>query len=178
MISTLKNYDKRKAKYNILIKKQEKYMKNISILRFFIFVLGLVILIRAYILRSYLLFSLVLLSTIVLICYYGYLYKSIENKKKYVAILIEVNETSIKRLNGEWKLFKDTGEDFVDKNHSYSYDLDILGKTSLFQWINVANTYLGRQKLKEILTERPPNEYNIYDRQSAVKELAQKIYFT
>lgn len=177
MISTLKNYEKRKTKYNILLKKQEKYLKNISILQSFIFVLGLVILIRAYLLRSYLLFYLVLLSIIILMCYCGYLFKNIENKKKYVAILYEVNETSIKRLNGEWKLFEDTGEDFVDKNHSYSYDLDIFGRTSLFQWINVANTYLGRQKLKEILTERPPNEYNIYDRQSAVKELAQKIYF-
>lgn len=86
MISTLKNYDKRKAKHNILIKKQEKYMKNIRILRFFIFVLELVILIRAHILRSYLLFSLVLLSIIVLMYYCGYLFENIENKKKYVAI--------------------------------------------------------------------------------------------
>lgn len=65
MISTLKNYEKRKTKYNILIKKQEKCIKNISILQSFIFVLWLVILIRAYLLRSYLLFYLVLLSIII-----------------------------------------------------------------------------------------------------------------
>ena len=177
MPSTLKKYENRKTKYDLLLKKQQKCINNISILRSFGFILAVIVLIRTYTLKNYYLFCLVILALIILLCYSGYLYKSMENKKKYVSTLYEVNETFIKRLKGEWRLFEDTGEDFVDENHSYSYDLDIFGKGSLFQWINVAHTYTGRKKLKDILTEKPKDEQNIYDRQSVVKELAPKICF-
>lgn len=177
MISALKKYEKRKAQYNLLLKKQQKRIDKISTLRLVIFVLGLAILIGAYILRRYYLFDLLVLVVIVLFCYLAYLHKSIENRNKYIAALYEVNESSIKRLKGDWKLFEDTGGEFIDENHNYSYDLDIFGRGSLFQWINVARTYMGRQKLKEMLTEKPKNEQNIYYRQSAVKELEKKIYF-
>ncbi|MBW9156456.1 DNA mismatch repair protein [Clostridium tagluense] len=176
-MSALKKYKKRKTQYNLLGKKQQKRINNISILRFVIFVLGLIILIRTYTLRRYYLFALVGLVTIILFCYLAYLHKIMENRKKYTTALYEINETSIKRFNGDWKHFEDTGEDFINENHNYSYDLDIFGKGSLFQWINVAYTYIGREKLKEIFTEKPQNEQSIYDRQSAVKELEQKIYF-
>ena len=122
-------------------------------------------------------FEIVILIAIVLFCYLAYLQKTTENRKKYIAALCEINETSIKRLTGDWIHFEDTGEDFIDKNHNYSYDLDIFGTGSLFQWINVAYTYIGRQRLKQIFTEKPQNKQNIHDRQSAVKELDKKIYF-
>lgn len=56
-------------------------------------------------------------------------------------------------------------------------NLDIFGKGSLFQWMNVSHTYIGREKLKEILTKKPEKEQIIYSRQSAVKELSDKIHF-
>ena len=167
MISALKKYEKRKTRYNLLIKKQQKRIDNISTLRFVIFVVGVVILIKTYTLRRYYLFDLVFLGAIVLFYNLAYLQKNIENRKKYVAAFYEINVTSIKRLKGDWNHFEDAGEDFIDENHNYSYDLDIFGKGSLFQWINVAYTYIGRQKLKEIFTEKPQNEQIIYYRQSA-----------
>jgi len=160
-----------------LLKKQQKRIDNISTLRFVIFVLGLVILINTYVLRKYNLFTLVAVGIIILFCYLAYVHKEIESRKEYTDALYEINVTSIKRLKGDWKLFEDMGQDFIEQSHNYSYDLDIFGKSSLFQWINVACTYIGRKKLKEILTEKPQNEQNIYDRQSAVKELSKKIYF-
>lgn len=177
MITVLEKYKKRNARYNLLLKKHQKGINNISSLRLVIFVLVLVILIETYILKRFYLFEIVILIATVLFCYLAHLQKNTENRKKYITILCEINGTSIKRLNGEWIHFEDTGEDFIDENHNYSYDLDIFGKGSLFQWINVANTYIGRQRLKEIFTEKPQNEQNIYDIQSAVKELEQKIYF-
>lgn len=177
MISALKEYKKRKIKYNLLFKKQEKYIGNLSNLRFAAFVLGLTILIIMYILRKHFIFDFIVLVMIILFCYLTYLHKKMERKKNYLNVLYEINKTSIKRLEGQWKNFQDMGEDFIDKNHNYSYDLDVFGKGSLFQWINTAHTHIGRQKLKEILTEKPENKQNIYDRQSAVIELGQKIYF-
>ncbi|UZQ50189.1 MutS family DNA mismatch repair protein [Clostridium kluyveri] len=177
MISVLKEYKKRKIKYNLLFKKQEKYIGNLSNLRLATFVLGLMILIIMYILRRHFIFDFIVLVMIILFCYLTYLHKKMERKKNYLNVLYEINKTSIKRLEGEWKTFQDIGEDFIDKNHNYSYDLDVFGKGSLFQWINTAHTHIGRQKLKQILTEKPENKQNIYDRQSAVVELGQKIYF-
>lgn len=177
MISALKEYKKRKIKYDLLLKKQEKYIDNLSNLRFVTFVLGFIILIRMYILKRHFMFDFIVLVMIILFCYLTYLHKKMESKKNYLNVLYEVNKTSIKRLEGEWKTFQDMGEDFIDKNHNYSYDLDVFGKDSLFQWINTAHTHIGRQKLKQILTEKPQNKQDIYDRQSAVIELGQKIYF-
>lgn len=177
MIPALKEYKKRKKKYNLLLKKQEKYIDNLNNLRFVTFVLGFIILIRMYILKRHFMFNFIVLVVVILLFYLTYLYKKVERKKNYLSVLYEVNKTSIKRLEGEWKTFQDMGEDFIDKNHNYSYDLDVFGKGSLFQWINTAHTHIGRQKLKKILTEKPQNKQNIYDRQSAVIELGQKIYF-
>ena len=177
MIPALKEYKKRKKKYNLLLKKQEKYIDNLNNLRFVTFVLGFIILIRMYILKRHFMFNFIVLVVVILLFYLTYLYKKVERKKNYLSVLYEVNKTSIKRLEGEWKTFQDMGEDFIDKNHNYSYDLDVFGKASLFQWINTAHTHIGRQKLKKILTEKPQNKQNIYDRQSAVLELGQKIYF-
>ena len=177
VITALEKYKKRSDRYNLLLKKQLKGIINISNLRLVIFVLVLAILIETYILKRFYLFEIVILIATVLFCYLAHLQKNAEIRKKYTTVLCEINGTSIKRLNGEWIHFEDTGEDFIDENHNFSYDLDIFGTGSLFQWINVAYTYIGRQRLKEILTEKPQNEQNIYDRQSAVKELEQKIYF-
>ena len=177
MISQKEKYEKRKSRYFLLLKKQQKNLNNISILRFCMFLLGFAILIISYIKNNCYLFYFGILITVLLFCYLGALYQVIKNKKLYINALYDVNDISIKRLTGEWKSFDDAGEDFIDKNHNYSYDLDIFGKGSLFQWMNASHTYIGRQKLKEILTEKPKNEQNIYDRQSAVKELAPKINF-
>ena len=176
-MTSLEKYKNRNARYNLLLKKQKKGINNISTLRFIIFVLALIILIETYIIKRFYLFEIVILIAAVLFCYLAYLQKNIESRKRYTVALCEINETSIKRLKGDWIYFEDNGEDFIDENHNYSYDLDIFGKGSLFQWINVAYTYMGRQRLKEIFTEKPQKEQNIYDRQSAVKELNQKIYF-
>lgn len=177
MISSLEKYEKRKSKYNLVLKRQQKIIDNISTLRLFVFILGLAVLIGIYILRRGYLFNLIALLMIVLFSYLTYLHKNTENTKKYIYALHKINEVSIKRLKGDWKFFEDTGEEFIDEKHSYSYDLDIFGKGSLFQWINAAHTYVGRQKLKDILTERPKSEQSIYDRQSAVEELEKKICF-
>jgi DNA mismatch repair ATPase MutS len=177
VISPLKEYEKRKFKYNSLLKKEHKYKNNISNLRLAVFILGIIALIIMYLLKKYFLFDSILLDMLILLFYLAYIQKNITNKKKLLAALYEVNEISTKRLNGRWKIFNDNGEEFIDKHHKYSYDLDIFGNNSLFQWMNTAHTYVGRLKLKEILTEKPQNEHNIYDRQSAIMELGPKVYF-
>lgn len=172
----INRYENRKAKYNILIKRQNKALNRLSSLRFVVFAAGLIGSIKLYTMNFYL-FTAAVLCTVVLFSYLIYLYRKISKNIKYTAKLIEINEKAIKRLNGEWKDFNDSGEDFIDENHRYSYDLDLFGKGSLFQWINEANTYCGREQLQKLLTEKPEDEGIVYKRQAAIAELARKTSF-
>lgn len=61
--------------------------------------------------------------------------------------LCEIVKADQKRRLGEWTEFSDTGEEYVDEEHGYAVDLDIVGQNSLFQFINRTHTYFGREKL-------------------------------
>ncbi|MDD2235457.1 MAG: DNA mismatch repair protein MutS, partial [Desulfitobacteriaceae bacterium] len=97
------------------------------------------------------------------------------NSIKYVTVLRDINTCSLKRLKGEWNTFADDGRDFMDSSHSYSEDLDIFGKNSLFQWINTANTFIGRRRLSELFSGVIGNSDDIRNRQEAVNELAKML---
>jgi hypothetical protein len=85
--------------------------------------------------------------------------------------LIRFNELELKSLDYEYSQYS-SGEQFRDEHHVYSYDLDLFGSGSLFQYLNRCASFLGEQKLASDLltTERPI--VAILERQEAVKELA------
>ncbi|WP_244833585.1 MutS family DNA mismatch repair protein [Clostridium sp. BJN0001] len=106
-------------------------------------------------------------------------HRKLFQKKKRNRILIDINKDGIKRIDGKFDEFKDDGSEYIDENHNYSYDLDIFGKRSLFQYINTTVTKGGRKKLSEILklnTKKICKE-DILKRQESVKEIADKIKF-
>ena len=77
MILPLKEYEKRKIKYNSLLKKQQKFGHNITNLRLAVFILGLITLIITYIFKKYILFDSIVAGVIVLLFYLAYLHKNI-----------------------------------------------------------------------------------------------------
>lgn len=82
------------------------------------------------------------------------------------------------RIDGNWAEFQDIGEEFIDKKHRYSFDLDIVGEKSLFQLINITNTWAGRTKLANALLNPKYSKGEIELRQEAIKELSTKLDFT
>jgi Mismatch repair ATPase (MutS family) len=102
-------------------------------------------------------------------------HRIIKNKMDFSKGIIEINNKYLSRINGSWIDFKDVGEDFIDRNHRYSSDLDIVGKESLFQLINTTNTSNGRNSLAKLLLEPDCNEKEIIYRQEAIKELSSKL---
>jgi len=96
-------------------------------------------------------------------------------KRRYSLSFFKINKVSLMRIQGEWNGFIDIGEEFIDETHSFSQDLDIFGEGSLFQYINTAVTFLGRHKLKDLLTKNPENEESIVNRREAVFELSEKL---
>ncbi|WP_298126062.1 MutS-related protein, partial [uncultured Clostridium sp.] len=100
------------------------------------------------------------------------------NLKKRLLTMLEYYEKGIKRLDNTWKEFSDIGEEFINKNHNFSSDLDIFGKKSLFQWINLTRTKFGRKKLAhKMMLNDLPTRYEIQDNQEAIKELSKKRDF-
>lgn len=85
--------------------------------------------------------------------------------------LCEIVKADRKRLAGEWKEFPDTGEEYVDDEHGYAVDLDIVGANSLFQFINRTHTCFGREKLAGDLLHPGYSDEEIRRRQEAVEEL-------
>ena len=49
--------------------------------------------------------------------------------------LIKINQIEINVLNGDLSDLRD-GDQFKDPTHFYSYDIDLFGKGSFFQYLN------------------------------------------
>lgn len=168
-------YLKRKNRYEALLKKQTQTINFISALRLIVFVAAVGFGLFSYIIKKYHLCFMILIGFIILFIILINKHSRVRYNRKCAKLISEINENSLKRLNGEWKSFEDAGVDFLDDNHNYSKDLDIFGKGSLFQYINTASTYLGREKVKYMLIAPHYTAEEVYDRQNAVKELADNI---
>lgn len=175
-MNTVDKYKKRQDKYKHMAKKQEKTSNILSLLRFVVFFSGAGISIYLYLHKDYYIMTSVLLSAIIIFSYLIYLHNKTKRSKNFFTVMAEINGDCISRIEGKWNTFKDTGKEFIDKNHSYSYDLDIFGQNSLFQWLNTASTYIGRQKLKNAITSKPESIKLVYDRQEASRELSKRLY--
>lgn len=92
------------------------------------------------------------------------------------------------RQSGKWHDFSFSKPIFLDKNgdeideeealanHPYAKDLDIVGKNSLFQFIDETNTFYGRHMLTHVLTEET-DFVTAKQRQKSVAEIADKKEF-
>lgn len=79
----------------------------------------------------------------------------------------------LKYHEGDFSAF-DPGQNYVDSQHPYSFDLDLFGKESFFQRINRTVTRKGSDILAQWLTQIPAQAADIGRRQAAVEQLAQQ----
>jgi DNA mismatch repair ATPase MutS len=87
-----------------------------------------------------------------------------------------LNETEINCLDFQYEDLPD-GADRVDRSHAWSYDLDIFGRGSMFQYLNRTSTLRGAQLLAGLLTSEPDGVEQIKLRQGIVKDLNARIDF-
>lgn len=119
---------------------------------------------------------LLLIAIMVLVALIIY-HNKLKNSLKYAKGLIFINNQYLDRINGNWIEFSDFGEDFRDKTHAYSNDLDIVGKNSLYQRLNLSHNYMGRKLLAEDLLNSNYTLEEILKRQNAIEELGSKLDF-
>lgn len=167
-----KRYEKRRTYYARRLEKLTQEINRLSNLRLALFFAGCALAVFLYMTQRISLGLGILSLTVVSFTALVFWHQALRTKQTYLQVICEIYDQALKRIAGEWKSFPDTGENFKDPAHPYSEDLDLFGASSLFQWINTAKTFRGREKLKEWLIESTVEVSLIQKKQAAIKELA------
>lgn len=152
--------------YQDLIKKEQKLDASYSLGRLVCFFL---LVMTIFLCFDHLIIGLIL--TLICLLLFIFLIKKHDGLRKLIIhheLLKEAYEDIIKRDNGSWKEFSDLGSEFINDNR-LAIDLDLLGKNSLFQFINIAKTDLGRSNLANSLLLNKVNFNDLNKRQAAIK---------
>ena len=113
-------------------------------------------------------------AALCLIAYLGIRRLDDKNKEKieHLSALLKVYQNEIKSWEGDFSPFE-TGDCYQNPQHSYSFDLDVFGKSSLFNRICRTITSGGSEVLARNLTrETPLSLEDIKRRRDLQKELA------
>lgn len=114
--------------------------------------------------------SIGLISFFVLVKYY----QKLVTKRDYLKAIIQINSDELEALKHNFSIF-DSGEEFINPNHFNSYDLDLFGRGSLFQYLNRTITREGKKELAKQLQEPILNINDIKKRQELINELSTEV---
>jgi hypothetical protein len=106
---------------------------------------------------------------------FGYVIKKnivTTDQKQFCQNMAEINKKELLCMDGDFSSFPN-GIEYMDKEHCYTSDLDIFGKSSLFQFLNRTVSLPGSKILAERLI-KPADIAEIGKRQKAVAELSPK----
>jgi len=98
-------------------------------------------------------------------------YSDLKLLKQKTFQLIHINQVEIRVLQGDYSEL-DLGNKFKDPSHFYSYDIDLFGKGSFFQYVNRTTIKTGKEKLASFFNANTIE--GIVQKQEVVKELANK----
>ena len=104
------------------------------------------------------------------------LFLKLQYEKKKLIALIKINRNELEAFKGNISSFAH-GKEFLDQEHEFTYDLDIFGENSLFQYLNRSITLDGSGKLAEKMLSTPHNKDEIITNQKITKELSAKPDF-
>ncbi|HEY8930848.1 MAG TPA: DNA mismatch repair protein MutS [Mucilaginibacter sp.] len=93
-------------------------------------------------------------------------------QRNYFTALKTVIENEVGSIDARSNIYNN-GSEFADDKHSYTSDLDIFGKASLYQLVNRAATAPGKQTLAAWLSAPAQGEL-VLNRQHSLTELASK----
>lgn len=111
-------------------------------------------------------------AVILLFVFVRLIHRDLANREaiEHTGRLIKINEDELLMLSGKFDHFGN-GNEFIANDHFYANDMDILGPSSLFQYVNRTSSEPGAYTLAGWLLS-PADHNEILLRQSAIKELA------
>jgi hypothetical protein len=158
--------------YTLLGKKQERLLIILSVLRFITFIGGLILI--------WIGFTKSTLAGIILILVLTGIFLSLiklflinSAKREFLENLALINQNEADALSGNLSAFE-SGSSYTDIRHDFSFDVDLFGVSSLFQYLNRTVTDYGRDILASWLSDPFRLSKELVPRQEAIKELASK----
>ena len=111
-------------------------------------------------------------TLILLTIFVRLVYADTDNRRRitHTRHLLQATEDEQAALTGKFHHFND-GSVHKPHDHYYANDIDLFGRSSLFQYINRTQSEMGSATLADWLLQ-PASEATILQRQEAVKELA------
>lgn len=97
-----------------------------------------------------------------------------EWKAEYYSLLEEINRDEAAALAGDWSAFSE-GNNYTDPGHDFSNDIDLFGKSSLFNYLDRTVTEQGNRLLAEWLSGPMHVVNDMAVRQEAVAALAEEM---
>jgi DNA mismatch repair ATPase MutS len=162
-------YKKNVIHYSKELKALKKQLFLLSLIRFTVFLLSFYLAYRLSATPRYAIMAFVIgiASFLFLVARYVDLLA----KKDKTQALKSLNELELEVINGNISKL-DWGTEFINPQHYFSYDIDLFGVKSFFQFLNRTATKAGKQKLATILTANSIDA--IENKQKAIQELSDK----
>lgn len=160
------------SSYSKLEKKAAQQLLIVSVLRLVVF-LGGAITIWVGFTRSVIAGFVLLFIFVVLFLCLLKLFLKYSDIKKFFSNLTLINKNEADALAGNLSAFN-PGSSYIDMKHNFSFDVDLFGPSSLFQYLNRTVTGYGRDILAGWLSDPSHISEGLTQRQDAVKELALK----
>lgn len=145
----------------------------LSFFRFFIFIVAL-ILFFVWFANHRVLSFIALISGIIAFALLLKKYAVLEVEKNRTTCLHRINKNEIKAIQGDFSSFY-PGAEYLDQENPYSYDLDLFGEGSIFQYLDRTCTCEGNKLLAQWLTHLSKEENEIKSRQKAVSDLCGRL---
>ena len=110
-------------------------------------------------------------APVILLVGLGATLRRLEARRLRLSRAVDFYVRGLNRLDGRWALSGEGGARFLDPEHLYAADLDVLGDSSLFELLNTARTQAGEEALAAWLLHAAPPD-TVRARQQAVREIA------
>lgn len=158
--------------YIQLEKRKEKILLILSVLRLVTFAGGVILVWMLFTKNIYAGFASAFILT-VLFLYLLKLFSVCSGEREFLSNLAQINQNEADALSGNLSAF-DPGSSYSDNRHDFSFDVDLFGASSLFQFLNRTVTDYGKDILANWLSDPFLLSNELGPRQETIKELASK----
>jgi len=167
-----RDYLNQAASLRTKVEKEKKVLFIIAALRLIVFIGGIILIYMSFDLSKYLGFSVLVffVSLFLFLLRCDALHSS---HKAYLENLELINLNEAKALDGDFSMFND-GSTFIRNDHDFTYDADIFGPSSLFQYLCRTCTGYGSQVLAGWLSDPYTVSISLAKRQETIKEMSGK----
>ncbi|MDD6405627.1 MAG: DNA mismatch repair protein MutS [Clostridiales bacterium] len=107
-----------------------------------------------------------------------FIHGKLSEELEYKRARAEVIRRYIERFGDGWKQFEENGSEYLEDQDLVARDMDLLGASSLYQFICTAGTEEGRRTLADSIKNPKSDIHEIERRQDAIRELASKEEFS